>query len=163
MFKWFNKKEKQTKELMVTAPISGKLEKIEDVNDPAFAQKMLGDGFAIVPTEDKVTVYAPITGKIEALPKTKHAVGIQTEQGVEVLIHIGIDTVNLKGKGFTVFVNQGDNVTQGQKLEEFDKNIVTSNNLDPTVIIVFTNGYNKEINLNKNAGEIITANELLLG
>ena len=86
MFKWFGKKQEKKENLTVTAPISGKLEKIEEVNDPAFAQKMLGDGFAIVPEEDKVAVYAPVSGKIEALPQTKHAIGIQTAQGVEVLI-----------------------------------------------------------------------------
>lgn len=163
MFKWFGKKQEKKEDLTVTAPINGKLEKIEEVNDPAFAQKMLGDGFAIVPEEDKVTVYAPVSGKIEALPKTKHAIGIQTAQGVEVLIHIGIDTVNLNGKGFEVMVNQDDEVKQGQKLEVFDKNVVTENKLDPTVIVVFTSGYEKEVKLNQDNGAAVKANDLLIG
>lgn len=163
MFKWFGKKQEKQENFTVTTPISGKLEKIEKVNDPAFAQKMLGDGFAIIPDEDKVTVYAPVAGKIEALPKTKHAVGIKTAQGVEILIHIGIDTVNLKGEGFEVMVNQDDEVTQGQKLEVFDKNVVTDNNLDPTVIVVFTSGYEKEIKLNQDDGAEVKANDLLIG
>ncbi|WLT00498.1 PTS glucose transporter subunit IIA [Lactobacillus helsingborgensis] len=163
MFKWFGKKQEKKDDLTVTAPISGKLEKIEEVSDPAFAQKMLGDGFAIVPEEDKVTVYAPVSGKIEALPKTKHAIGIQTAQGVEVLIHIGIDTVNLNGKGFEVVVNQDDEVKQGQKLEVFDKNVITENKLDPTVIVVFTSGYEKEVKLNQDNGAAVKANDLLIG
>lgn len=163
MFKWFGKKQEKQENFTVTAPISGKLEKIEKVNDPAFAQKMLGDGFAIIPDEDKVTVYAPVAGKIEALPKTKHAIGIKTAQGVEILIHIGIDTVNLKGEGFEVVVNQDDEVTQGQKLEVFDKNVVTDNKLDPTVIVVFTSGYEKEIKLNQDDGAEVKANDLLIG
>lgn len=163
MFKWFGKEQEKKDDLTVTAPISGKLEKIEEVSDPAFAQKMLGDGFAIVPEEDKVTVYAPVSGKIEALPKTKHAIGIQTAQGVEVLIHIGIDTVNLNGKGFEVVVNQDDEVKQGQKLEVFDKNVITENKLDPTVIVVFTSGYEKEVKLNQDNGAAVKANDLLIG
>ena len=90
---------KKNKKLELLAPMTGELVKLEDVPDEAFSKKLMGDGIAINPTNDLVV--APCEGQIIQIFDTNHAVGIETKEGVEILIHIGIDTVNLKGEGFT--------------------------------------------------------------
>lgn len=97
MFSLFKKKEK----INVVAPISGKLIELEKVKDPVFAKKMMGDGFVIVPNVQSSTfdVYASADAKVMSLLTTKHAIGLRNREGQKILIHIGIDTVDLKGKG----------------------------------------------------------------
>ncbi len=131
MFNLFKKKEK------FILPISGDCIAIEDVNDSVFSQKMMGDGFAIVPSDK--TVYSPFSGEVSVLFPTKHAIGIKSDDGIEVLIHIGIDTVSLQGEGFESFVQQGDKITQGDKLIDVDFDLVKQKGLDPVVVIIFTN------------------------
>ena len=111
------------------APLEGRLLPIEKVPDSVFAQKIMGDGFAIDPTNGEVT--SPVNGTITSfMADTRHAVGITAEDGLEVLIHIGIDTVNLGGEGFIGLVGQDDKVTAGQPLLivdlEFIRNKVPS-------------------------------------
>lgn len=125
------------------APVAGSLIPIAEVRDTAFSQKMVGDGFAIIPESN--TVYAPWSGTVAACFDTNHAVGIVTENGDEVLIHIGIDTVKLKGEGFRSFVKQGQKVKQGEKLMEFNRELIHSRGLDPVVILIFPN---KTVNVN---------------
>ncbi|UOQ83731.1 PTS sugar transporter subunit IIA [Gracilibacillus salinarum] len=116
MFKnLFGKKE--TSETLL-APITGKLVNMEDVPDEMFSKKLLGDGLAIEPTEG--TVVAPVDGEVVQLSDTKHAVGIQSKNGLELLIHIGLETVALKGEGFEAHVSQGAKVKAGDKLVTFD-------------------------------------------
>ncbi|WP_110111706.1 glucose-specific PTS transporter subunit IIBC [Bacillus sp. CGMCC 1.16541] len=121
----------------IVSPIEGEIVPLSEVPDQVFSQKLMGDGFAIIPT--KGTVVAPVDGKIVNLFPTKHALGIESSTGREVLIHFGIDTVNLKGEGFTALVSQGDEVKQGQPLLEVDLDFVKEN--APSVItpIIFTN------------------------
>ena len=104
----FKKLFKQKKEENIVAPLNGKIVPMEEVPDPVFNQKMMGEGIAIVPEEGMV--YSPVNGKIIQLAETKHAIGLITEGGVEILIHIGLETVGLKGEGFTTKVNVGDEV-----------------------------------------------------
>jgi len=119
------------------APLTGEIKEITEVPDQVFSGKMMGDGFAILPTNG--TVVSPVNGKILNVFPTKHAIGIQSDGGKEILIHFGIDTVNLKGEGFEAFVQEGDIVEQGQKLLEVNLDFVREN--APSVItpIVFTN------------------------
>ena len=121
----------------LVSPMTGKLLPIEKVPDEVFSQKMMGDGFAVDPAEG--VVVSPVDGEIINLFPTKHAIGIRTPNGRGVLIHIGIDTVKLEGKGFESFVQEGDSVKAGQKLLEFDLDFVKEN--APSLIspIVFTN------------------------
>ncbi|HWO96222.1 MAG TPA: glucose-specific PTS transporter subunit IIBC [Bacillus sp. (in: firmicutes)] len=121
----------------LVSPIKGEIVPLSEVPDQVFSQKLMGDGFAIIPSEG--TVVAPADGKIVNLFPTKHAIGIETTNGREILIHFGIDTVNLKGEGFNTLVSQGDTVKKGQKLLEVDLDFVKNN--APSVItpIIFTN------------------------
>ncbi|MBE3591778.1 MAG: PTS glucose transporter subunit IIA [Thermoanaerobacter sp.] len=118
MFNIFKKK----KYVDIYSPINGRLLKIEDVPDPVFSQKMVGDGVALEPKEG--IVYSPVNGTIIQLFPTKHALGIKTEEGLEVLIHIGMDTVEMKGNGFESFVSEGEKVKVGDKLIKFDMELV---------------------------------------
>eukprot|EP01030_Chromulinospumella_sphaerica_P011723 gene11723-11520_t len=107
------------------APLSGVLVSLDSVPDPVFAQKLVGDGVSIDPTSD--VLLAPVAGTITQLHKSHHALTITTAQGVEVLLHIGVDTVTLKGEGFTALVHVGDAVTVGQALVRFDMDFVARN------------------------------------
>jgi PTS system glucose-specific IIA component len=118
MFNIFKKK----KYVDIYSPINGRLLKIEDVPDPVFSQKMVGDGVALEPKEG--IVYSPVNGTIIQLFPTKHALGIKTEEGLEILIHIGMDTVEMKGNGFESFVSEGEKVKIGNKLLKFDMELV---------------------------------------
>ncbi len=113
----FFKKDK-TGPIEAFAPITGKAVDLSNVPDPAFAEKLMGQGIAIEPQEGKV--HAPFDGKIAQLFKTKHAMLIEHSSGIQVLIHVGVDTVSLKGEGFTAHVATGDKIKQGQLLLEFD-------------------------------------------
>lgn len=133
---------------MISSPIQGEIIPLDKVNDAAFSTKTMGDGFAVVPSEGKV--YAPFDGKMELLFPTKHALGLKRTDGLELLIHIGFDTVNLKGKGFQSFVKQGDYVKKGTLLMEFDKNELEKMGYDITTAVVVTNSANySKINVKK--------------
>lgn len=134
--KLFKKKEKVT-DIVLTAPISGKMLALENVPDPVFAKKMMGDGIAVDPVNGKVV--SPIDGKIIQVFPTKHAVGISTNNGVEILIHIGLDTVNLNGEGFTSHVNEGDQVKQGELLISFEIDLVREKAKSTVTPIIITN------------------------
>ncbi len=123
--------------LEFTSPITGELLPIADVPDQVFSGKMVGDGFAINPTEGKV--FSPVNGTVVTVFPTKHAIGIAADNGTEILIHIGIDTVNLKGEGFTSHIEQGDLVEQGQLLMEMDLDYLTKHAASIITPIVFTN------------------------
>ena len=121
----------------VFSPISGEIVPISEVNDKAFSSEIMGKGVAIMPAEGKV--YAPANGTISAFFPTGHAVGMITDAGVEILIHIGLDTVNLDGLGFTPIVKRGDKVKKGQLLLEFDIDIIKSEGYNVTTPIIITN------------------------
>ncbi|MFV0550867.1 MAG: PTS glucose transporter subunit IIA [Anaerorhabdus sp.] len=131
MLNLFKKREK------FILPVSGNCIPMEKVNDTVFSQKMMGDGFAIIPSDK--TIYSPFSGEVSVLFPTKHAIGIKSDAGVEVLIHVGIDTVSLKGEGFESFVQQGDKITQGDKLIDVDFDLIKQKGFDPVVVIIFTN------------------------
>lgn len=125
------------------APLTGKLVAIDVVPDPVFSQKMMGDGFAIIPEGNEVV--SPVAGTIVNLFPTLHAIGIKSKDGHEILIHVGIDTVNLDGEGFTAHVAVGDKVTAGQKLITVD--FAAIKDKVPAIItpVVFTDGTNIEL------------------
>ncbi|MCA1029762.1 glucose-specific PTS transporter subunit IIBC [Bacillus timonensis] len=129
--------ENHVHEEQFVSPLKGELFPITEVPDKVFSGKMMGDGFAVLPTEG--TVVSPVDGKIVNLFPTKHAIGIESTTGTEILIHVGIDTVNLKGEGFEALVSQGDNVKKGQPLLNIDLDYVKANAPSLMTPIVFTN------------------------
>ncbi|APC49970.1 PTS transporter subunit EIIC [Virgibacillus halodenitrificans] len=121
----------------ISSPLSGELVPLTEVPDDVFAGKMMGDGFAIVPEDGEIV--SPVNGKIVNLFPTKHAIGILSEGGKEILIHVGIDTVNLKGEGFEPLVKEGDEVKQGQPLLKADLAYIEKHAKSTITPIVFTN------------------------
>lgn len=127
----------QVSEETLYAPADGKVVAITEVSDPVFSQKMMGDGFAVQPTNG--TIYAPVAGKISSIFETKHAIGILTPGGAEVLVHMGLDTVELKGAPFEVLVSEGDTVTPETKIAVMDLDAVTAAGKQTDVLTVITN------------------------
>lgn len=124
----------------VYAPVSGETMALTKVSDPVFASGMMGDGLAIQPAEKGVNnVYAPQTGTLSVVADTGHAYGMTTDDGMEILVHLGIDTVNLKGAPFTVAVKAGQHVNKGDLLGTFDQAAIKKAGLDPTTIVLITN------------------------
>lgn len=112
-----NRKKKQDGE-QITAPVRGSLLAMDQVPDPVFAGGLLGPGFAVDPADG--TICAPVAGTVVTVPASRHAVGLRTAAGVEVLVHVGVDTVTLKGEGFTAHSAEGDVVEAGAVLLEVD-------------------------------------------
>lgn len=123
--------------VVVNGCASGKLVKLSEINDKAFSSGALGNGVGII--ADNNLVVSPVDGEVACVFPTKHAFGLKTESGVELLIHIGIDTVELEGKHFATMVNQGDKVKIGQPLVQVDFDKVKEEGFDPTIIMVVTN------------------------
>lgn len=125
------------KKTLITSPMNGKLIELKDVNDDAFNSGALGKGVAIIPKDD--IVYSPVDGVVQMVFKTKHSVGLLSTEGIEILIHIGLDTVNLEGKYFKVLVKQGDKVEKGTPLIRFDKKNIEEEGYDLTTPVIITN------------------------
>lgn len=138
--------EVKVNEETIVAPIVGTIKSVEESSDAAFASGALGKGIIIIPSEGKV--YAPVSGTVTVLFPTLHAIGITSDSGVELLIHIGINTVQLDGKGFTAHIKQGDHVDCGQLLVEFDMDYISKEGYSLETPVLVTN-YNdlKEINI----------------
>ena len=130
-------KNEANKSETIYSPLNGNVIGLSEVSDPAFSNDALGKGIGIIPTSGEVV--SPADGIVTILFPTKHAIGITTKQGAEVLIHIGVDTVNLNGEGFEAFIKQGDKVKKGQKLISFDLENTKAKGYDVTSVIVITN------------------------
>ncbi|WP_078381105.1 PTS sugar transporter subunit IIA [Sutcliffiella halmapala] len=130
--------EVKPKEESILAPISGKVTELEAVPDPTFSQKMMGDGLAIIPTEG--VVVSPVDGEIVQFFHTKHAIGIRSKTGAEILIHVGLETVAMNGEGFEGHVKEGDKVKAGDKLISFDINLINEKASSTITPIIITNG-----------------------
>lgn len=119
-----------------SAPVSGKVIPLNQVNDDMVAQKILGDGFAIIPSNGKI--YSPLNGTISSIFKTKHAICLKSDNGLDILLHLGIDTVELKGKPFDILVKEKDKVERGQLIGKMDIKQITDAGKDPTVLVLIT-------------------------
>ncbi len=136
---FFSRKKKEE----FVCPMTGILCPMEEVPDPAFSEKLMGDGFAVELTDGAVK--APLSGTIAAAFPTGHAFGIRTKEGMEILIHIGIDTVNLQGAGFAVKVKEGDTVKQGDVLVDVDVDYVKGQGKSVCSPVIFTGGQKIEL------------------
>jgi PTS system beta-glucosides-specific IIC component len=122
---------------IIIQPVKGQVLPLNQVNDKAFADGLLGKGVAIVPNDGKLI--SPVDGTVTALFPTKHAIGITSDNGAEILIHVGLNTVELKGEGFDVKVEQGDKVKAKDLLMEIDFNLIQDKGYDITTPVIVTN------------------------
>ena len=136
MFDFFKKKAKDNVEA-VGAPVKGEAVESAQINDPTFGEEMLGKGMAIKPAEGKV--YAPFDGTVAMVFDTKHAVSVVSDKGAEVLIHVGLDTVMLKGEHYTAHVESGAAVKKGDLLLEFDMEAIAAAGYDTITPVVICN------------------------
>ena len=121
----------------ILSPLAGTIIPIDQVPDPVFASKAMGDGFGVVPTSGAVV--APVSGKISMVAKTAHAFGLKTESGVEILVHMGIDTLELKGAPFNLTIARGDTVEAGASVGTMDLAAVEAAGKSTTTMVIFTN------------------------
>lgn len=137
MFGFLKKKESPVVNNHLYAVAKGTLLPITEVNDPVFSQKMMGDGFAILP--ENGTIFSPVEGEIVSIFKTKHAVGMKTASGIEVLLHMGIDTVELNGGPFSIKVREGEQVTKETEIASVDLDAIKAAGKATDMIVVITN------------------------
>lgn len=130
------------KERKILAPVKGKVIPLEQVPDEVFAQKVLGDGVGIIPEEGKI--YSPVDGKITTITDTLHAYGFETEDGIQMIVHFGLETVSLKGKGFTSKVKVGQKVKAGDLIAEVDLEYLKKQNVETITPVIVCSGINTE-------------------
>ncbi|HEP6589187.1 TPA: PTS transporter subunit EIIC [Streptococcus pyogenes] len=133
------------KELFTVA--TGEVIALTDVNDPVFSQKMMGDGFAVIPATGEVT--APLSGKIVSVFPTKHAIGMQTAEGADVLIHMGLDTVQMSQPAFEILVSEGQEVVAGTTIAQMNLDAIKNEGKETTIIVVFTDDKVNGLTINK--------------
>lgn len=147
------------KDYKIFSPGVGNIINLSDVDDQVFSSKALGNGFALEPTEG--TIYAPFSGKILSIFPTKHAIGLLSDSGIELLIHIGLDTVELNGKYFETFVIENEHVRRGQKLISFDLEGIKSEGYNTQIPIIITNSSSYSDFEIANLGETKVNDEIL--
>ncbi len=153
MFGFFKKKQVE-----IVSPVDGSLVELEDINDQVFSKKLVGDGVAIVPSSRTIT--SPIDGVVTRIFPTKHAFMITSPSGIEVMVHVGLDTVDLNGEGFICLVKEGDTVSQACPILEVDFEFLKSKNKDIVTPIIVTS--DKEITLEKSKIGTIREGESLV-
>ena len=154
----FGKLFKKNTEELICSPVDGKLCPIDEVPDDVFSKKVLGDGFEVKPSNGNIS--SPIYGKITTIFPTKHAIGMVTDSGIEVLVHMGIDTVELKGIPFQLKISNGNKVKKGAALATVDLDYLKERNIHNDMIVVFSNmdkidNINIEKFGNTSAGDVI--------
>lgn len=160
MFDFFKKKDKkeEVKSLDIYAMCDGEFVTIEQVPDEVFAQKMMGDGFAIIPTSGVMN--SPVDGQVDNIFPTKHAISF-TVGALEILLHMGIDTVSLEGKPFTVHVNENTTVSHSDHIADVNLDELEQNSKEKEMIIVFTNGNEVIENIDFKASGTVKQGDLI--
>ncbi|WP_125588070.1 glucose PTS transporter subunit IIA [Companilactobacillus jidongensis] len=138
--------------LDILAPVSGNIMELSSVNDPVFSQKMMGEGFGIAPSDGEIR--APVTGNVTFIAETKHAFGITTKDGAEILVHLGIDTVSLNGAPFDLKIKTDDSVTAGQVVGTADLQKITAAGKGTTVVVAVTNTKDYLENITIKSGKV---------
>ena len=139
--------------------MKGEFLPLSKIPDSVFSSGTIGEGFAIRPQEG--VVYSPFDGEVMQVFRTNHALGLVSEEGLEALIHIGIDTVKMNGQGFKAFVKPGDKVRKGQKLMEFDLNLVRELAKSEITPVILTNAKLKDLSWTKNSGTVAVQEKVL--
>ena len=160
----FNLFGKKRVPLALAATANGRVKPLSEVTDPVFASGIMGAGYGIDPASDRIV--SPVSGKVTMIANTLHGIGIHTEEGLDVLIHMGINTVELKGVPFTISVKVGERIQSGQDLATMQRSIVEASGKSTTIIVVVTNSKDLELAVEVNdgaieAGEVAAVIELL--
>lgn len=154
MFNLFGSKKKTLlADNNIYTPVNGEAIPIDQTSDSVFASKAMGDGFAVKP--DNGTIVSPVAGEVILAASTKHALGFRMANGVEVLVHMGVDTVDLGGAPFDLKVKVGDIVEGGDLIAHMDLKQVTEAGLETDIIVVFTNGADKNVQFEFDGGEAV--------
>ncbi|MGX2957191.1 PTS glucose transporter subunit IIA [Ursidibacter arcticus] len=153
------KKEAVSKEVKIYAPLSGEIVNIEDVPDVVFSEKIVGDGIAIRPNGDEIV--APVNGTIGKIFETNHAFSIESDEGIELFVHFGIDTVELKGEGFTRIATEGQKVKAGDLVIKFDLALLEAKAKSVLTPVVISN-MDEISNLQKLSGEVVKGESVVL-
>ena len=143
----------------IFAPMSGTVVPLEQVPDEVFSKKLLGDGVAILPKEGKI--YAPVDGEVATVAETLHAYGFLSKEGMEILIHVGLETVHLKGEGFISHVKAGDPVVKGDLIAEVDLDFLKSRDISAITPVVICNGA-EDLDLQTADGEVTAGQDTLI-
>lgn len=151
-----SEEKEEKKNIPVFAPVSGQAVPIGEVSDPTFGEEILGKGMAIKPSEGKVV--APCDAKVDMMFDTGHAVSLVTAEGAEILIHVGLDTVELKGKHYTIHAHNGDKVKKGDLLIEFDPQAIAAEGYDTITPVVICNSGDYS-SITAHTGAAVTAGE----
>ncbi|GAA5416095.1 PTS system beta-glucoside-specific EIIBCA component [Paraliobacillus ryukyuensis] len=146
-------------DLTIYSPVKGELIPLTDVKDDVFSTKVMGDGLAIQPEEG--ALFAPADGKIEMVFNTKHALGIELDNGAQLLFHVGIDTVQLQGEYFEAHVEVGEEVKQGQQLLTFDLNKIITEGFEPTIVCVVTNNEDYQVEVQNQDKQVTEESEIM--
>ena len=149
---------KKQKEMAVNSPADGVAIKLSEVPDEAFSQEILGIGAAVIPKNGNI--YSPVDGEIIDITDTKHAFCITADDGTEILLHIGIDTVKLKGEGFDVKITSGDKVKAGTKIAEVDMDVLEKNSIPKHTPVILTEAQNYNI-LQVHDGAVLGGKDIL--
>ncbi|QNS15420.1 PTS glucose transporter subunit IIA [Mannheimia bovis] len=157
--KLFGSKQKESQEIKIYSPLTGEVVNIEDVPDVVFSEKIVGDGVAIRPVGD--TIVAPVNGTIGKIFETNHAFSIESEDGVELFVHFGIDTVELKGEGFTRLATEGQTVKVGDPIIKFDLALLEGKAKSVLTPIVISN-MDEISNLSKLSGQVVAGESVVL-
>ena len=157
--KLFGSKESGSVEVEIYSPLSGEIVNIEDVAAVVFSEKIVGEGVAIRPTGNKIV--APVDGVIGKIFETNHAFSMESKEGVELFVHFGIDTVELKGEGFTRVAQEGQNVKRGDTIIEFDLALLEQKAKSVLTPIVISN-MDEISNIDKKVGDVIAGESVVL-
>ncbi|QHB16666.1 MULTISPECIES: PTS glucose transporter subunit IIA [Mannheimia] len=157
--KLFGSKQKESQEIKIYSPLTGEIVNIEDVPDVVFSEKIVGDGIAIRPAGD--VIVAPVNGTIGKIFETNHAFSIESEDGVELFVHFGIDTVELKGEGFSRVATEGQTVKVGDPIIKFDLALLEGKAKSVLTPIVISN-MDEISNLSKLNGQVVAGESVVL-
>lgn len=152
--------EAEVAEQMIYSPLTGEIKSLKEVNDPTFSEEILGKGVAILPEEG--VVYSPFDGEVSSIFETKHAIGLTSNNGTELLIHVGLETVNLGGKYFETYISQGDQVKKGDKLISFELQEIKKTHDTITPVIIANSDDFSEISVQKASGTIRAGEAILM-
>lgn len=151
---------KNRKKRSIYAPVTGRAVTLKSIGDGVFSEKLVGDGTAVYPLDNEVVI--PVDGKVSFIMETGHAFGIQMMDGPEVLVHIGIDTVNERGEGFQVFIKEGEEVKKGMTAVVMDKERLEAKGYNTTVMVLVPDSGSFGILRKKASGEVKAGKEIIL-